>query len=214
MTLSSELLESHMNTFLGYGNPAAPYWFIGMEEGGDCEAAFVSRRLNSWDTRGRATLEDSEEYHRRIDLCACFDPPRTLQLGRPNGETALLELFSLPVSRLSRWPYAELSDLPNLRTRNLYHRSLASKRVQMIKDLVDQHAPEFVVMYGTSYRKYWEQFHEGAFLPDGNFLRGRRGRSELVLIKHPAARGTSNMYFEEVGRRLGDLRNGIKYGAG
>jgi hypothetical protein len=94
----------------------------------------------------------------------------------------------------------------------MYRQSRAPERVRMIRDLVDRHAPEFVVMYGTTYRKYWEKLHDGAFLSDGSLLRGRRGRTEMILIRHPAARGTSNIYFAEVGRRLGDFRRGVIQG--
>jgi len=242
MTLSTELVESHMNTFVGYGNPAARFWYIGMEEGGNSEAGFVNKRLNAWHTRGRATFEDLMEYHRSIDLYSFFDPPRKLQttwkqliritlvaegrpfdteaireyqalrLGRRDGETALLELFSLPAPRLAHWPYAELSDLPVLRSRKVYRQSVARTRVGLIQKLIDQHEPEFVVMYGTSYRKYWDWLSEGPFRRDGNLLRGQRGRTEMILIKHPTARGTSNTYFEEVGRLLGDRGEGARQG--
>jgi len=50
--LKSELLERHMENFAGYGNPAAPYWYVGMEEGGDREGEFISKRLDAWDVRG------------------------------------------------------------------------------------------------------------------------------------------------------------------
>jgi len=233
-----------MENFAGYGNPAAPYWYVGMEEGGDREGEFISKRLDAWDVRGGSAFEDLMEYHRVTDLGSFFHLQPKLQttwkqliritlvaerrpfdtdaireyqalkLGRRNGETALLELFSLPVSALACWPYDKLSNLPNLQTRELYRRTLAPRRVQMIKNLIDQHVPEFVVMYGTTYLTYWEQIHGGTFLPDGNFLRGRRGSTEMILIRHPAARGSSNLYFEEVGRRLGDLRNAARQGRG
>ncbi len=39
MVLDSELLENFIQTFVGYGNADAPYWYVGMEEGGDSTGA-------------------------------------------------------------------------------------------------------------------------------------------------------------------------------
>jgi hypothetical protein len=130
------------------------------------------------------------------------------QLGRRDGETALLELYPLPAARLSHWPYASLSDLSVLRDRKTYHKALSSQRIGMIQALIDEHQPRFVVMYGTTYRKQWRQLYGGMLLMDvdAELLCGRRGRTEMLLITHPAAIGITNEYFEAVGRYIGDLR--------
>jgi hypothetical protein len=63
IVLDSELLESFFQTFAGYGNAAAPYWYVGMEEGGDSTEASLKRRLELWRERGSSTLEDLRDYH-------------------------------------------------------------------------------------------------------------------------------------------------------
>lgn len=56
-----ELLLAYMDGFYGYGNYQAPYWFVGMEEGGGDSSADVSSRLKIWNERGRQELEDLHE---------------------------------------------------------------------------------------------------------------------------------------------------------
>jgi len=236
--LSSELLENRIATFVGYGNPSAPYWYIGLEEGGTSDAAFIEHRLGLWNQRGRLIFEDLKDYHINTDLRPFVGHQPKLQptwkqlaritlaaknhrldneaireyqgqrLGRHKGETALLELSPLPAARSADWPYAELSDLPDLGDRKTYRRARFHKRIELIQGLVDRLSPEFVVVYGTGFQKYWERLLGGAFQSDGILLQGRRGKTGLILIEHPAAWGASDAYFEQVGRRIGDLRRG------
>ncbi|MGA2880047.1 MAG: hypothetical protein ABSG13_13955 [Bryobacteraceae bacterium] len=59
--------------------------------------------------------------------------------------------------RTSQWPYVELCDLPELENRQIYRRLRIPTRIELLKGLIDKHRPAFAVIYGTSYRKYWEQ---------------------------------------------------------
>jgi len=234
--LNSELLENRIATFLGYGNPSAPYWYLGLEEGGTSDATFIEHRLDLWNQRGRLMFEDLKDYHINTDLrpfvghqprlqatwkqlvritLAAKDHPldneaireyQGQRLGRHKGETALLELSSLPAARYSDWPYPELSDLPDLRDRETYQHVLFHKRIALIQRLVDLHKPEFVVMYGTSFQKYWKRLLGGTFHPDGPLLRGQRGKTEMILMTHPADWRAPDVYFEEVGRHIRNLR--------
>ena len=43
--LNDKTLESYIHNFYGYGNPRAPYWFIGMEEGGGEDIQNIERRV-------------------------------------------------------------------------------------------------------------------------------------------------------------------------
>jgi len=45
LMLDSPLLVNFMQTFVGYGNASAPYWYIGMEKGGDL--ASIPRPLSN-----------------------------------------------------------------------------------------------------------------------------------------------------------------------
>jgi hypothetical protein len=236
--LDSELLEAFMQTFVGYGNTRAPYWYVGMEEGGDSTEESLRRRLELWRERGNSAIEDLREYHLATGLSEFFGEQAKLQttwkqlirmtlvaegrpsdpeamreyqarrLGRRNDETALLELYPLPAANLEHWPYGALSDLPVLRDRETYLDTLASKRIQLIQRMVDEHQPRFVVMYGTSYQEHWEHILGERLLihPEIELSSGRRGRSEILVVKHPAAKRVTTAYFEAVGRYLGEIR--------
>ena len=70
--LDSELVEHFIVNFVGYGNVAAPYWFIGMEEGGDSSDESLAHRLSLWRDRGNP--------HRRLHM-----EPRVRPGEHPRG---------------------------------------------------------------------------------------------------------------------------------
>lgn len=137
--LDGDVLRAFMGRFAGYGNPAAPLWFVGMEEGSGQGIAELSRRVLAWDARGRRVLEDLPSYHHAIGLPRHFVPPFPLQrtwapllrilmawrgvpatladlrraqaseLGTPHGDSALVELLPLPAPGLAHWPYGALA---------------------------------------------------------------------------------------------------------
>ncbi len=73
-----ELLEKIVNTFYGYGNYQANYWFIGMEEaGGDFKD--INNRINIWSNRGKQELEDLAEYHIAIGYGEMFQLGAAIQ---------------------------------------------------------------------------------------------------------------------------------------
>jgi hypothetical protein len=60
--LNDQLLSAYIDTFYGYGTYAAPYWFVGMEEGGGNSLDEVAERINVWNNRGRCELRDPRGY--------------------------------------------------------------------------------------------------------------------------------------------------------
>lgn len=64
--LDSTLLTPYINTFYGYGTYTAPYWFVGMEEGGGNSLDEVAERITRWHKRGQPELRDPRGYN--------FDP--------------------------------------------------------------------------------------------------------------------------------------------
>lgn len=77
--LDSDLLTAYMKGFFGYGNYTAPYWFIGMEEGGGGDFDNVQRRLLAWERFGRKETLDIAAFHREIGMPGLFNPPLKLQ---------------------------------------------------------------------------------------------------------------------------------------
>ncbi|HPH98266.1 MAG TPA: hypothetical protein PK613_20455 [Anaerolineaceae bacterium] len=64
--MDDKLLQRYMETFYGYGNYAAPFWFIGMEEGLGNEKEEIVRRLKQWNENGGKELEDLKEFYSAI----------------------------------------------------------------------------------------------------------------------------------------------------
>lgn len=132
-------LEAFIAQFAGYGNPKAPLWFVGMEEGSGRSLEELRRRVHAWHERGRKTLEDLPSYHHAIGLPRHFEEPYPLQrtwapllrfllafrgvaatpenirvtqangFGTLEGTSALVELLPLPAPGTDRWPYSALA---------------------------------------------------------------------------------------------------------
>jgi hypothetical protein len=133
------MLHSYIDSFLGYGNPTAKHWFVGMEEGGVESVAGLQKRVQAWHARGSRALEDLLEYHHAISETRFFNSPYPLQrtwagllrfeaaftglpadkesirlrqhsaLARDGSNSVLAELMPLPAKNTAMWPYAELA---------------------------------------------------------------------------------------------------------
>jgi len=57
------LLASYMNSFWGYGNPNANYWFVGIEEGGGASFEEINQKIQLWNKRERRAIDDIYECH-------------------------------------------------------------------------------------------------------------------------------------------------------
>ena len=232
------LLSDFARSFYGYGDYEAPYWFVGMEEGGGSSYAEVERRLRAWQDRGRSELEDLPTYSEVVGAGRFFEEGAPLQptwrglirilqaaegaaptpdsvreyqrdrLGRRGGQTALLELFPLPSPGTKPWLYARHSALPHLADRERYRDHFADERVARIRRRIDEHRPRGVVLYGTSYLPYWRRIAGGSLQHVDGLLVGTAGGTAFVLTQHPAARGVTNAYFDNAGRTLAAIMEG------
>jgi len=185
--LNDTVLSDFVHGFYGYGNYQAPYWFVGMEEGGGHTLEDIDRRLKAWDARGRRELEDVADYHRAIGISEHFTDNPKLQptwnklirivlaaggqaydldhireyqkskLGTLTGETCLLELMPLPSRSTSTWLFGGASSLPYLQDRETYLPHIAPLRAAHIQDRLSQSRPRTVIFYGQQYQAYWTQ---------------------------------------------------------
>lgn len=185
--LNPDLVDAFIKSFYGYGTYQAPYWFIGMEEGGGDDLDDIARRLTAWDRRGRRELEDVAEYHRAIEITDLFEGAVRLQptwnrlirivltaenrpvnseiireyqrttLGRAAGDTCLLELLPLPSPSTQAWLYHGQQALPYLASRETYREQVASLRVTTLKARVARYQPKAVIFYGQQYHAYWSE---------------------------------------------------------
>jgi len=176
---------------LGFGNPDAPLWFIGMEEGlGSRPPEVALRNILALQERLDADglrfsfFEDSwfpakskiatqtwkimAKYarmllHRAPDWqdSSSADSYIRDSLGRPDGETLLLELLPLPAPHMADWPDAYTERFQN---REDYGQFMRSKRIEILRDLVEKYRPTIVMCYGRSYWQYYRQIFalEGA----------------------------------------------------
>ena len=63
MNLQENLLK-FADRFVGYGNPEADLWFIGMEERGGNSVLEIEKRIKAWLERGERQFDDVCEYHK------------------------------------------------------------------------------------------------------------------------------------------------------
>lgn len=156
-----ELLEAYANTLLRHGRPGAPYWFVGVEEGGSDSVAEIAERLERWDRGGRQDVhylapypgskhlpDDGRRAHLqrtwanqlRVVLGITGEPlhnerVRELQTsahGTEEGMTCLLELLPLPCPKTSDWLYGSLGLGEAFASKTTYRRSLLPARVAQI----------------------------------------------------------------------------------
>ncbi len=166
----------HVLGRLGYGNPAAPVWFLGMEEGlGDGLDAvlrqFLERPqpLDSFEHMGLSltyvpktpTWRIMAKLARRLQLKAAdWDNSRRAleyvvgDLGTSKGDTLLLEMLPLPSKKATDWPDQYKSWFPS---RRAYKEEMLGKRIPIIRDLANKHRPHVVFCYGE---KYWPHYEE------------------------------------------------------
>ena len=203
MKLNNETLLSFADGFLGYGNPSATHWFVGMEEGGGNSVDEIAARLVAWERRGKRDFDDVKAFccdtgHAALIPWGSDTAPRqktwvglikTLGITADpltyqrtewlteTGETCLVNLLPLPSPGTDTWNYAAWSDLPELQTRKGYTAAFVGKRIERIRTAIQTHRPERVTFVGFSNAGYWAQISEG--------ITG----VAFDTIMHPAARG-------------------------
>ena len=235
--MQDDLLAKYIHTFFGHGDLAAPIWYVGMEEGGGTDRETLARELAHWDAAGRPVARPRTEdppdgesrwfrTHRpriqptwgkliRATLTALGQPAdieavrryQVDRLTRPGTEMALLELMPLRSRNVRGWPYAELSDLPYLRTRKVYMTEVAHDRETRLCELIAEHTPKAVIFFGEAYRTRWssvaqvDEWSEEAF---GHAARG--DGTDYFRVHHPTAHGSTNARFEALGEAMRESR--------
>ncbi len=206
--------------FYGYGRWDAPYWFLGPEAGMSKDGIdSLFARYESWKQLGCAPVVDCEKHHRGFgftkwhrhhpptqatwrqlirlllaykglpaDTEAIREYQRT-QWGSETGETCVIELSGLAAPSM-------------LEERD--RATFLSRRIDQIRQMVREHSPLFVVMYGESHRATWERIADSRF--DSNGLCWM-GTTVVAIAVHPtaprpAAKGLVNEYWVSLGRLL------------
>ncbi|KAF0813522.1 hypothetical protein IGB42_01873 [Andreprevotia sp. IGB-42] len=230
--LDDDLLALFLASFYGYGNLAAPIWFIGMDEPGNNTLAHISQRLQTWEERGATPLEDLAGFHQAIGSTRFFDETavphptwsrlirvllasqgqpcdaadllryQVQQLARNGGGSCLMEL--LPLLSTRKWLYATHSHLPQLQSRAICQRTLAPPRGHRLHAMLQHYQPRQVVFYGKSHRRHWLRIAGQANWQSSadGFEYAGNAHTQFVITHHPAARGLHDDYFHKVGEHL------------
>jgi hypothetical protein len=183
--------------WLGYGSLDAPFWFIGLEPGGNYDPLFArfwidSLRAapvfdprrdarvcpNKWFIEGKAASQST--WNALIETVLGFtgstDGVLDYQLnhfGRlpPEGEMAILELSAFAA--------------PGTKSYSPHRFTFVQERVEAIRQAIRFHHPQFVVCYGTTQRQYFSEIVCG-FDQDGiKWV----GPTLCMLVDHPSAWG-------------------------
>lgn len=184
--INDQLLEEFMKGFYGFGNYQAPYWFVGMEEGGGNTYEAIVKQLEIWDRWGRKELLDVADYAREMDITRWYGDNPKLQptwkhlirtvltaegqpsdaeamrqyqkhvIGTVQGNTCLLELMPLPAPSVASWLYGDISTLPYLKNRKTYREFVAPLRIAHLQNRILHYQPKAVMFYGSGYDSYWK----------------------------------------------------------
>jgi hypothetical protein len=136
-------------------------------------------------------------------------------LGRHNSNNCILEVFPLPSPSVSKFNYAEWTDIDYLRDRVQYKRHLHKPRINKLKQLISEHQPKLVLFYSSNpeYTSYWSEISGINFsaIPPTRISKNlnakfhRIGRTQFVITPHPTYKGISNEFFVNIGSMLREL---------
>lgn len=179
-------------SFLGFGNPHGPVWFIGQEErlpqAADpaqqllvrslfpktvsCHEAHAALGINHLHgIRGGPVVVQST-WRQMSYLMLCLrgeqltpDNVRQYQadvLGSPSGATLLTELLPLPKPSARAWPYGEL--LAGVYNSAAdYQAQVWPLRRELLRDALTLYRPKLVVCYGSPQDRFKELFTGARF---------------------------------------------------
>lgn len=146
-----------------------------------------------------------------LDIASIKNVQATV-LGAEDGAASLLELLPLPAANTRAWPYASLGEHhPSLVDRARYAAAYTAPRIQMLRTLLDQGAPRAVVFYGLRHISSWtaiaaSTLHATTIAGRQCFI-GSSRRTNFLAAPHPAARGLTSKFWEDVGAHLGAEQN-------
>jgi hypothetical protein len=206
--------------WFGYGRWGAPYWFVGMEPGGnDTHSSY-----DAWLALGGDELIDCRSHHlwkrdalgvedRLWTRWHDGDRPPTQPTWRPLIQ-ALLAFKGQPsalesVRSYQRDHWGMLADETAVIELNALHapnnaakvdrETHRPQRIRTIRERMVEYRPTFAIFYGKDYRPFYEQIVGSPFGDDGF---ARSGETICALVPHPARSGKRREWWTELGRRL------------
>lgn len=197
--------------WFGYGHWEAPYWFVGLEQGGTEDHSTYS----VWQDLGEPELSDCKEHHLKSGF------KKWHQGANPPVQSTWLRLIQLLLSYQNRDASTEsarayqqlkwssrsgetavmnLSVLhaPSLKA-DVKRHLFRDERIARMRARMEQYGPEFVVCYGSA-RSDFERLVGEQFDEDGLAI---HNSTVCILTAHPIARGHNvPLIWTELGRKL------------
>ena len=223
-TLSNEELERALR-FEGYGTKSAPFWFLGMEEGGGSSDELLVRArtygsvedlYSALNKIGREKILQSHVPTWRVisklvmAMQGVADWQETFsgreyqahRLGRSDGETFLTELMPLPCKDINDWPYETLFS-----TKAEYIAMIRPQRIRWLREEISTAKPRFVICYGKgNWLQHKEIFKDVEFMPElqGKIRVGERGQSTILLLPFLSYRLVTAELINQIAELFGD----------
>lgn len=182
-----QVLTDYMSRFVGFGDPSAPLWFIGLEQGGGESIGELERRVEAWRELGAASFANLRDYCERIGERRWHGRSARIQptlgklvrvvlasqgqvadrasvrrhqaetFGCTPGGSVIAELMPLPSRTISEWIYSSLESVPGLESREAYLRRYRPLRLALLQQIIRDAAPKAVVFIGTSEWDTWSE---------------------------------------------------------
>lgn len=211
-------------SFKGYGNPAGPYWFVGIEEYGQgTEQELITRACQLQEIDDLSRVHSLPDLHLDVQrliprwgaMCKIVlrlkDNPdwwdgetcrryHSHTLGTADGETFLAELLPLPKPSDRHWP-----DWWPWSSWDEYARTVLPERTAALRNLFDTNQPRFVFCCGKSYWPYYKEiFPEADFRPiiAGKVQMAALGASRIVLTPFLAWFLTTSSLIDQMAAEL------------
>lgn len=168
-----------------------------------------------WEAPAGKNVKVQRTWRRLLEivLCAQGQEPseeniRKFQandFARSDSNTCLIELFPLPSPSIKVFEFSRLRNQEHnyFASRSKYRQHMLPSRILKIQELVQKHKPRHVILYGTTYRKYWSQLiGAGTWSEEDSYISSYQlGESKIWLVPHPCAAAPRNAFIK-LGEKL------------
>ncbi len=220
MTLKEEAAEK----WFGYGTWSAPFWFIGMEQGGMDDDDHIGWE-NAWKDLGGTELIDCRTHHLNMGkegnlrwhgpssrLQNTWGPLIKLLLAFKNPDKPV-DLSSAKEYQRTQWGFSQgetvVAEILGTRAQGLWEKNdlrevYRTNRIQIFKQRLKEHIPVFAVFYGRGNQHIHEQIVGQRFQMDEEEFAGFawHGKTLCVHVKHPVAHGIFGHQWVELGKKI------------
>ncbi len=206
--------------FAGYGRRDAPVVFVGMEEGGPTDIDGHLRKLSSFpqvadadflaDTASIKTWRPVCHFmlrreNRNIITADARGQYQREKLGRPHGDTLLLEVSPYPAKNLKSWPYAAYG---RDESRKDCLKRILDQRLALLRSIIAECKREAVICYGLAYRNHYKALfpNKTDWQSSGPFEITESSGQKVAITPHFASRAfndiaVSDALYEAVGAK-------------